>query len=806
VPDSDPLISKTVSHYRITDRLGGGGMGVVYKAEDTTLGRTVALKFLPSELSRDKQALERFLREARAAAALNHPNICTIYEIGEHEGQRFIAMELLEGVTLRQRIGGRPLPVDVLLELATQIADAIDAAHTQAIIHRDIKPANIFVTQRGQAKILDFGLAKQAHRNRAVAATTLDGTTKEEDPLLTSPGAAVGTVVYMSPEQVRGEDLDARSDLFSFGLVLYEMATGRRPFAEVEVSQLIGAILHRTPPPPSTVNPALSPELGRIISKCLEKAPESRYQSAKEFAIDLRRLEAGVPAGPQAPAKPARAGWAKMVGVGLGILALALVLLVVLNTGHWRERLWGRVGTVRIESLAVLPLENLSRDPEQEYFADGMTEELTADLSKISALRVISRTSAMHYKRTTKTLPEIAQELNVDAVVEGSVRRSGDQVRITARLIYCPADRLLWAQSYARSLGDVLALESEVASAMADQIKIEVTPQERIRLAGARPVNLAAHEAYLKGRYFWNKRDRESVMTSLKYFQQAIDLDPTYPLAYTGLADSYLVIGSNFGRSPQEALPKAKAAARKALEIDGSLAEAHTSMILVNELDWDWEAAERESRRALDLNPSYATAHQWYSGLLTLMGRYEEAITEARRAAELDPLSPIIAMHAAQTYYYARRFTEARQGMLRILDTSPDYFLARYYLGAIDVREGRIQEGIEELRKTTTFASGEKDATLGYAYALSGRKPDALVMVNNLIRRSRKGDVSPFFVALAYVGLGNRDEAFQWLEEAYRQRAQELPWMRVQPLFDSLQSDRRFRDLLERMNLPPLGG
>jgi serine/threonine protein kinase/Tfp pilus assembly protein PilF len=793
----DTLIGQTLGHYRIVEKIGAGGMGEVYRARDEHLDRDAAIKVLPPQTFADEPARKRFRKEALALSKLNHPNIATIYDFDTQNELDFLVMEYIRGVPLSQRIRARPLPEKKVIALGMQLAEGLSAAHEHGVVHRDLKPGNLRLTDQERLKILDFGLAKL--RLPVTSSATTESLSETE--------TMAGTLPYMAPEQLQGGDIDARTDIHSAGALLYEMATGQHPFAEVERSQLIGAILNRPPRPPTTLNPRLSPEVERIIGKCLEKEPENRYQSAKELAIDLRRLQTGVLSAVQPAARAAKWSAAKSAGLGLGILVSVIVLLIAFNVGGWRQHLLGRAGARRIESLAVLPLENLSRDPEQEYFADGMTEELTADLSKISALRVISRTSAMHYKRTTKTLPEIARELNVDAVVEGSVRRSGDQVRITAQLIYGPSDRHLWVQNYERSLGDVLALESEVATAIANQIKIEVTPQERMRLAGARSVNPEAHEAYLKGRYFWNKRDRESIMTGLKYFQQAIDMDPTYALAYTGMADSYLILGSYFWLSPPEAFPKAKGAALKALEIDGTLAEVHTSMIWANELNWDWRAAEMESRRALDLDPSYATAHQWYSGLLTLMGRNEEAIAESRRSAELDPLSAIIALHAAQTYYYARRFTQARQGMQRILDISPDFVLARNYLGIIDVADGRIPEGIEELQKAVTFSPGDdEDATLGYAYALAGKEGDAQAVINNLIKQSRGRYLSPYYVALVYVGLGKKDQAFEWLEEAYKQRARELPWMRVDPMFDSLRSDPRFRDLLSRMNLPPLEG
>jgi len=683
------MVGRAVAHYRILEKLGGRGMGVVYKAEDTKLRRTVALKFPPEELSKDRQALERFQREAQAASALNHPNICTIHEIGAQEGQPFIVMQYLEGQTLKQRLTGKPLRTDEVLDLAIHIADALDGAHSKGIVHRDIKPANIFVRNRGQARILDFGLAKLTPGKRGlgkerpsgdkdVAATAAETASLDKEHL-TSPGAVMGTVAYLSPEQARGEELDARTDLFSFGTVLYEMATGKRAVPGTTSAVIFHAILGEAPTSPVQLNSDLPPKLEEIVSKTLEKDRKLRYQTASDLWADLQRLKRDTETGREAARRallPRRRWLAALAGVVLAFLA-ALVVPDLRDCLH--GRLWGP----QIESIAVLPLGNLSGDPGQEYFADGMMEELITNSGKISALRMISRTSVMRYEKTDKPLPQIARELNVDAIVAGSVLRSGNRVRITAQLIQAKAERHLWAESYERDLGDVLAVQSEVARTIAEEVQVKLSPQEESSLGAVRAVKPDAYEAYLRGRYFWNKRDREAVMEGLMYFQQAVEMDPTYALAHAGVADSYVIIGTNHWLSPNETFPKAKAATLKALEIDNTMAEAHTSLALIKQPEWDWVGAEREYRRALDLNPGYAVAHHWYSLFLCETGRHEQAVVEARRAAELDPLSPIISLNMGQILYAARPHAEARRAIQRTLEVSPDFFAARALLGLV---------------------------------------------------------------------------------------------------------------------------
>ncbi len=801
------MIGKTLSHFRITAKLGEGGMGVVYRAEDERLRRPVALKVLPPDLVGNEERRLRFLREARAAAAVTHPSIATIYEVGEADGVVFIAMELVEGRTLRTLVAGRPLPVKDALRIAIDIAAGLAYAHQAHVIHRDLKPDNIVVGTSGQVKILDFGLAKLLEERGGAGdrgASRLQTISDE----MTREGKVFGTVAYMSPEQARGEVVDTRSDIFSFGITLYEMLTGAAPFRGRTPMDILSAIIKEPAAPVVEANPEVPPDLERVLAKCLEKDPEDRYHHADEVVTDLRRLKRQTDSGVQAVRPAARGGRARQWDVAAAV-AVALAgtagILVALNIGGWRDRLLRGSARGRISSLAVLPLVNLARDPEQEYFTDGMTEELISGLAKIRTLRVISRTSVIRFKGTNKPMSEIARELGVDAVVEGTVRRAGDRVRITVQLIEASTDQHLWADSYEGDLQDVLTLQSRVALAITAEIRETLTPEERTRLDKRPTTSPEAHEAYLKGLYSWNKRTKEGFIKASELFQEAIRKDPNYALAYAGLADTYELMAEYQYLPTAEGLLKAKAAALKALEIDDSLAEAHTSLAAILQLKWDWEAGEREFRRAIELNPNYATAQFWYGYYLKLVGRFDESLLHTKRALELDPLSFIIRMNLADVYFRSgdleRALTQARQAV----ELDPGRALPHRMLGAVYSMRGMTDEAIVELEKAHAlnpeFTGVIGD--LGYLYAVAGRRTDALTLLEELKQKVNRGEIASVDIATIYLGLGERSGIYDWLEKAYEERIYQLVELRSHPWFAPLRSDPRFKDLVRRVGLTP---
>jgi serine/threonine-protein kinase len=786
--------------YEILAPIGAGGMGEVYKAKDSKLDRDVAIKVLPESVAADPDTLARFEREAKAVAALSHPNILAIHDYGNQNGVAYAVMELLEGETLRDRLDHGPIPPKQAVDFTMQVARGLSAAHEKGIVHRDLKPENLFVSRDGHVKILDFGLAKRTEMKGAAetsAPTQAKGT---------EPGTVMGTMGYMSPEQVRGREVDHRSDIFSLGTILYELLSGKRAFKRDTASDTMAAIMRDEPPELSESGTDIPRALQELVRHCLEKKPEDRFQTARDLAFNLAQASSGVNSSqprsvPDAATSPvtsaSRRKALRIAGMGLAAaVAASLVWYLARRSGPG-----SRLGVIR--SIAVLPLDNYSGDPGQDYFAEGMTDELTADLATISQLRVISRGSAMQFKgRQRPPTPEIARLLDVDAVVEGSVLRSGDRVRITAELVDARADKQLWAKSFERNSRDVLALQDELASAIAGEIHVQLTPNERSRLAKAPTVNPEAHDAYLKGRYFFNRPSDENLTKAIALFEEAVRLSPDFAPAYSGLSDAYLWAGYNESvLTSSEAKPKARAAAEKAIELDDHSAEAHASLANYKFFyEHDWTGCESEFRRAIALNPNYAFAHDSFGLALALLGRIDEAIVEGRRAVELDPLSPQIPLDNSIAFIFRANFSAARNLAKKSAELDPSFFFAPYVDGWIDLEAGKPAAAIASLQKAQKLGSPEfVTAFLGYAYGRSGDRSRALTALDDMKSRSPRREPLPFSSALVCLGLGDRPRAIEFLERAYTADSQFLPWMKMDRLYDPLRSEPRFKELMKKL-------
>jgi serine/threonine protein kinase/tetratricopeptide (TPR) repeat protein len=796
------MIGQTVSHYKILEKLGEGGMGIVYKAQDTKLERTVALKFLPSELTRDAEAKERFIHEAKAASALNHPNICSIHIIEEFEDQQFIDMEYVEGETLKKSIViGLPanlsakvmqsrtsaevprsgtkaghLSFENCLDIAIQIGEGLNAAHKKGIVHRDIKPDNIMLTDEGLVKIMDFGLAK------------LKGVSK-----LTKTHSTLGTLSYMSPEQARGEDVDQRSDIFSFGAVLYEMITGRRPFKGEHEAAIIYSLVNETPEPLARYKSDIPGELQRVVDKALSKDKGERYQHVDEMVSDLRRVHHTISGGVKSETKKSKLPWI-VTAIVVILIAVGIYLFYPKSTST----------SERSKSIAVLPFKNLSDSKEDEFFSDGLTDDIITQLSKIRGIeKVIARTSVMRYKGTDKSIRDIGKELDVTTVLEGSVRRAGNQIRVVAQLIDVQNEGHLWADTYDKEMTQVFAIQSDIAQQIATALEAKISPTVKNRIEKKQTENTEAYQLYLKGRFYWNKRVLDDVKTAIDCFKQAIEKDPDYALAYAGLASAYVLIPA-YGFPPGDWYSKGQSSAFKALEIDSTLAEAHTVLgEIAQDRYYDWEGAEKHFRRAIELDPGYPTAHQWYAVTLGLLGRSNEALLEAKRAQELDPLSLIIILNLGDVLYYMRQYELAIEQFKNTMALDYNFPWAHSSLAGVYQLQGRFDEAIKENKEAHRLGGNIPYtlAPIGWVYAQAGRKADALRVLEDLIKLSQQGINIAYGIGILYYELGEKDKAFEWLEKSYQDREIWLEVLALDPLFDDLRSDLRCIAILKKMGL-----
>jgi len=786
-------IGQTISHYLMVEQIGAGGMGVVYKARDTRLARFVALKFLPENTAHDPQALDRFRREARAASALNHPAICTIYDIGEQDGRAFIAMEFIDGETLRAHIREKPLGLEEIFKLGIQIAEALDAAHSEGIIHRDIKPANIFITRRGQAKVLDFGLAKLVPTGLATAGDSQDSTSVV--------GIISGTPSYMSPEQIRGDDLDARTDIFSLGLVLYEMATGRQAFNGRTGGSIIEAVLTRQPAPVRSFNPDIPPRLEQLIDKALQKDRGQRYQRAADLLADLQQLQRATglthtDREPQTQSLPVPAATRSSAP----------------STEKTGSQTTVRTASIRsprpakvIGSLAVFPFENLTRDPENEYLSDGIPGSLINILATVPRLRVIAQSTVLRYKGQIIDPQAVGRELNVRAVLTGRMMQSGGSLRIGTELVDVATGTQLWSSQFDRKPGDIFVIQDEISHEISEKLRLQLTQSEKKRLIKRHTQDAEAYRLYLQGRHHWNRWTEEGFYKAIGFFRQAVDKDPAYALAYAGLADSFILLGWNSYLPPKDAFPKAKAAALSALQLDPDLGEAHTGIAAVSWLyDWQWQDAFAEFQRSLALSPTYPTANHWFAEFVMTMGRPIDAIAKMKASQDLDPLSLIISVAIAWAFYMARRYDESLDQLQRTVDLDPNYPVTHWILGLLYRVTGRHDLAVTAGERAVSLSGGSPlmRAALAQTCAMAGKPDEARKILSDLTALAQRKYVAPHFFAGIHTGLGDFAAAMQCLEKSFAEHSHWLMYLHIDPGMDALRGDPGFQDLLQRIGLP----
>jgi serine/threonine-protein kinase len=763
-------VGTKLGRYEIREQLGAGGMGEVYLAQDTMLDRKVALKILPPALAEDKDRMNRFVREAKLASALNHPNIITIHEIGEIDGVHFIATEFIEGETLTAQLQRDSLSLKATLEISLQVASALDAAHRAGIVHRDIKPDNIMVREDGIVKVLDFGLVKLT----ATEVSEVDREAETKIQIKTSFGIIMGTVAYMSPEQARGQDTDERTDIWSFGCVLYQMLTHQQPFQGETMVDVWANIIQGEPESILAYRSDTPAELERIVARTVRKDRDERYQSAKELFNDLQQLQTRL-----------------------------LVESEIIRSGSG-ERIAQIQPSPFLNSIAVLPFANLSAEKDNEYFSEGLTEEIIMNLSKLQMLKVIARGSTMHYVKEGKTHKQTASDLGVQYLLEGSVRRQGRDLRITAQLIDGLRDVYLWSETYRGTIADIFDIQEKVAVEIVQALQLRLSPDEKQNLKKRFTENTGAYQFYLQGRFFWNKRSEQGLKTAIKYFEQAIEKDPHYALAWAGIADSYSLLGE-FGNIPRKELyPKARAAVNKALEIDNRLAEVHTSLASILMLrEWDWVNSAKEFKLALELNPNYATAHHWYSQWFLDMGRLEESLQMISRAAELDPVSQAILKDKGLTLYYNRQYDEAIEMARKTLELDPNYAAAHRLLSLAYQGKGRFDESITENEKWGRLTGNKVETaiTLAQLYAVSGKTDEARKLIEDVKRNKLVAEQIHRGLALVHAALGEIDIAFECLEESYEHHEESILSLKVDPKMDPLRSDPRFLVMLKKIGV-----